>query len=93
MGYKKVNVILERGFYSKDNINALYKHHQKFVIVVQLRLKFVKDVLEQDRVNLTLSSNLETQFNTYGVCRTISWDYEQDCPYNGDVIQHAFPLK
>ena len=74
MGYKKVNVIFDRGFYSKDNINALYKHHQKFVIGVQLKLKYVKGVLEQERENLKLWSNFETQFNTYGVCRTINWE-------------------
>ena len=87
MGYKKVNVIFDRGFYSKDNINALYKHHQKFVIGVQLKLKYVKGVLEAERENLKLWSNFETQFNTYGVCRTINWEYEQERPYKGDVIK------
>lgn len=57
MGYKKINVIFDRGFYSKDNINALYKHHQKFVIGVQLKLKYVKDVLEAEHENLKLWSN------------------------------------
>lgn len=38
MGYKKVNVILDRGFYSKKNIDELYKLHQKFVIGVRLGL-------------------------------------------------------
>ena len=41
MGYKKVNVILDRGFYSKSNIDALFKNHQKFVIGVKLSLKYV----------------------------------------------------
>lgn len=87
MGYKKVNVILDRGFYSRDNINALYKHHQKFIIGVQLRLKFVKEVLEEERENLQLWSHLETQFNTYGVCRTITWEYEEERPYKGDTLK------
>ncbi|MDV2888419.1 hypothetical protein RYX45_24975, partial [Alkalihalophilus pseudofirmus] len=25
------------------------------------------------------------QFGTYGICRTIEWDYEQMRPYKGDV--------
>lgn len=87
MGYKKVNVILDRGFYSRANINALYQHHQKFIIGIQLRLKYVKTILEEERENLKLWSNLETQFNTYGVCRTIQWDYEQHRPYKGDVLK------
>jgi len=87
MGYKKVSVILDRGFYSKSNIDALYKNHQKFVIGVKLGLKYVKEVLDQERDNLRLWSNLQTQFGAYGICRTIDWEYEQDRPYKGDIIK------
>jgi transposase len=87
MGYKKVNVILDRGFYSKDNINALFKNHQKFIIGVKLGLKYVKEVLETERKDLQLWSNFQPQFGAYGVCKTIDWDYEQERPYKGDVIK------
>ncbi len=87
MGYRKVNVILDRGFYSKKNINELYKNHQKFVIGVKLGLKYVKEALEAERENLKLWSNLKTQFGAYGVCKTIEWEYEQDRPYKGDVFK------
>lgn len=87
MGYKKVSVILDRGFYSKDNINLLYKNHQKFIIGVKLGLNYVKEVLEEERENLQLWSNLKTQFGAYGICRTIDWDYEQERPYKGDVLK------
>ena len=87
MGYKKVNVILDRGFYSRDNLNSLFKNHQKFVIGVKLGLNYVKEVLDQERDNLRLWSNLETQFGTYAICRSIEWDYEQERPYKGDVIK------
>ncbi|MEA4880310.1 MAG: transposase, partial [Synergistaceae bacterium] len=62
MGYKKVSVILDRGFYSKENIDLLYRNHQKFIIGVKLGLKYVKEVLEEERENLQLWSNLQTQF-------------------------------
>lgn len=87
MGYKKVNVILDRGFYSKANIDALFKNHQKFVIGVKLSLKYVKALLEEEREKLKRWSNLQIQFGAYGICRTIEWDYEQERPYKGDVIQ------
>ena len=87
MGYRKVNVILDRGFYSKGNIDLLYKNHQKFVIGVKLSLKYVKDSLNEEREKLKSWSNLQTQFGTYGVCRTIDWEYEQERPYKKDVIQ------
>lgn len=86
MGYEKVSVVLDRGFYSKENINALYKNHQKFIIGVKLGLNYVKDVLEEERENLKLWSNLDTQFGTYAVCKTIDWDYEQYRPYKNDTL-------
>jgi hypothetical protein len=87
MGYRKVSVILDRGFYSKSNVDELYKNHQKFVIGVKLGLKYVKAVLEEERENLKLWSNLQTQFGAYGLCRTIEWEYEQERPYKGDIIK------
>lgn len=87
MGYKKVNVILDRGFYSRDNVNALFKNHQKFIVGVKLSLGYVKTVLDQERETLKLWGNLETQFGIYGLGRMIEWDYEQERPYKGDTIQ------
>ena len=87
MGYKKVSVILDRGFYSRENINELYKNNQKFIIGVKLGINYVKEVLEQERENLKLWSHLESQFNTYGICKTIEWDYEQKRPQKGDTLK------
>jgi hypothetical protein len=40
----------------------------------------------EERENLKRWSNLLTQYGTYGVCRTIAWDYEQKRPCIGDVL-------
>lgn len=85
LGYKKVSVILDRGFYSKSNIDGLYQHHQKFIIGVKLGLSYVKKILDEEKENLKRWSNLQTQFGTYGLCRTIEWEYEQERPYKGDI--------
>ena len=87
MGYKKVRIVLDRGFYSKKNVDLLYKSHQKFLVGVKLGLNYVKSVLEEERANLRLWSNLKTQFGTYGICRSINWDYEQERSYKGDTIK------
>ncbi|MDD4297853.1 MAG: IS1634 family transposase [Ruminiclostridium sp.] len=87
MGYKKVRVVLDRGFYSKKNIDLLYKSHQKFLIGVKLGLNYVKGVLEEERTSLDLWSNLITGFGTHGICRQIDWDYEQERPYKSDTTK------
>ena len=80
MGYKKVKVVMDRGFYSKTNIDMLYKNHQKFIMGVKLGLKFVSNILEEERGNLAIWTNLQSQFGTYGICRPIQWEYEQKRP-------------
>lgn len=87
LGYKKINVILDRGFYSKKNIDELYRNHQKFVIGVRLRLKYVKGILEEKRDCLESWSNLQTQFGIYGVCQKFEWEYEQERSRKGDVLK------
>ena len=87
MGYRKVSVILDRGFYSKENIDGLYKNHQKFVIGVKLSLRYVKDALTAERANLKQWPNLQRQFSAYGICRRIDWEYEQERPYKGDTLK------
>lgn len=42
LGYEKLKVVLDRGFFSVTNINDLYKHHLKFLIAAKLSLKLVK---------------------------------------------------
>lgn len=31
LGYGKIKLVMDRGFYSRDNINALYRQHYKFI--------------------------------------------------------------
>ena len=87
LGYQKVNVVLDRGFYSKQNIDGLFQHHQKFLIGLKVGLLYVKAFLEEEREHLKRWSNLQTQFGAYGLCRSIDWEYEQERPYKGDTLK------
>jgi len=87
MGYKKVKIVLDRGFYSKNNVDHLFKNHQKFLVGVKLGLNYVKEILEEERANLQQWTNLDKQFGTYGICKTIDWNYEQERPYKGDTLK------
>ena len=42
LGYEKVKLVMDRGFYSADNINALYKDHLKFLCGTSTALNFAK---------------------------------------------------
>ena len=49
LGYKKIKVVLDRGFFSAHNINGLYRHHLKFLIAAKISLKLVKEHLDTVR--------------------------------------------
>ena len=51
-----------------------------------MSLTYVKELLEEERDNLQVWSNLHAQFGVYGLCRTIVWDYEQHRPYKKDLL-------
>jgi len=87
MGYKKIKLVLGRGFYSQKNINALFAHHQKFIVGTRLNLTYVNRLLEEERENLNLWTHLQGQFGVYGLCRSIEWEYEQLRPYKGDTLK------
>jgi transposase len=89
MGYKKTNILLDRGFYSRENINHLFTHHQKFIIGVKLSLNFVRNALEAERDTLGVWSNLHPDFGVYGIMHAITWDYERVRPYKKDVVKET----
>ena len=45
LGFGKTKFVMDRGFYSEQNINGLYQEHIKFLIGVKLSLSFIKKTL------------------------------------------------
>lgn len=56
---------MDRGFYSEENINGLYREHVKFLVGTRLSLKFIKknldDVYEDDHLNYNINMYEENQ--------------------------------
>lgn len=87
LGIKKIKVVLDRGFYSRENINACFTHHQKFLVGVSVRLKYVREAIDEAKGDLEQWCNLYRQYNTYGMCKTLAWDYEYERPRIGDTVK------
>ncbi len=87
LGYKKVKLVMDRGFYSENNINALYQKHLKFLIGTKLSLKYVKAELDKARDEMRSWTNYSQKYNLYAKTSTISWKYTQKRPYKGDEIK------
>lgn len=78
---------MDRGFYSEDNINGLYKEHIKFLVGTRLTLKFIRKHLDEVYDDVRMFVNYDEGIRTYGYTVTASWDYTQERPNKGDVIR------
>lgn len=85
--YKKIKLVMDRGFYSEDNINALYQNHLKFLIGVKVSLKYVQAELIKARPLLRQWENFHPAYNLYIHSSMITWTYSQERPNKGDVLE------
>ena len=87
LGLGKTKFVMDRGFYSEDNINGLYREHVKFLVGVKLSLKFIKKNLDVIYDDIRMFTNYDESIETYGYTVQAEWDYTQERPYKGDVIK------
>ena len=73
LGYPKVKLVTDRGFYSADNVNGLYQNHIKFLMSAGTSLSFVKKAIESEE-NLVIRSMMTNMISLY--TQTIIGDYK-----------------
>lgn len=73
----KVNLVMDRGFYSADNINALYRNHHKFLISAKTSLKFIKEKLDDIRGDFACRANWLSKTGLFAKSFTMDWDYTE----------------
>ena len=87
LGFGRTKFVMDRGFYSEDNINGLYREHVKFLVGVKLSLKFIKKHLDEVYDDIRMFTNYDEGIATYGYPVSAEWDYSQERPYKGDIIK------
>jgi len=77
---------MDRRFYSKENIDSLYKKHLKFLMSVSMGLKFLRINLEPLYDEFRSFDHYNSTYELY--CHTVrtSWNYEQVRPYKNEVV-------
>ncbi len=86
LGYEKIKLVMDRGYYSADNINTLYKEHLKFLCGTSTSLKFAGDYIREIGSDKDRYEHYNSDLELYVFTKTIAWDYEQERPYKGDTI-------
>jgi len=86
LGYDKIKLVMDRGFYSEVNINGLYQNHYKFLIATKTSLKFIRKELDKVMDTLNTWPNYSEKYELYSTMIPITWNYSQQRPYKGDII-------
>ncbi len=87
LNIKKVKLVLDRGFYSQANINAMYQHHYKFLLGAKISLKFIKKHLDDVRDTMVTRSNYSARHALYVRSFSTDWNYSEVKPRSAEVIK------
>lgn len=87
LGYRKVRLVMDRGYYSAENINGLYRQHYKFLVGANTTLSYVKSFIQELGDSIRNYEHYNDQYKVYYAGRTIAWDYTQERPYKGDTLR------
>jgi transposase len=92
LGYSKVKLVMDRGFYSEYNINCLYRNHAKFLLSVKMSLAFIRKELDAIYDTFRSFEHYNEDYELY--CRTIrtTWNYTQEHPHKGETVQESHRL-
>jgi transposase len=83
----KMRFCMDRGFYSKKNIDALMAAHMKFLIGVKVSLSYVREALRENRDTLHSGSSYDADRAIYGLKVALPWEFEQEHVRAGTVKQ------
>lgn len=85
LGFSKVKLVMDRGFYSEDNINALFQARLKFLISAKMSLALVRKELDTIYDRFRSFEHYSEKYELY--CHTVrtEWRYTQHRAYKGDT--------
>ena len=88
-GYSRVRLVMDRGFYRKDNINGLFQNHVKFLVSVRMSLVFIQKELDAFYDTFRSFGQYREDHGRYYQTVRTTRDYTQNRPYKGDTLQES----
>jgi hypothetical protein len=85
----KVKLVMDRGFYSEANINALFQKHYKFLISTKISLHFVKRKLDEVCGTMVSRPHYTSRYGLYYDSFMMDWDYCETKKRSGEVINDS----
>jgi len=86
LGFPKVKLVMDRGFYSKENISALYETHRKFIVSAKMSLGFIQKELDAHYEGFRSYEYYIPDYELYAHTIQTNWEYTHKRPYKGDTV-------
>jgi transposase len=83
----KLKLVLDRGFYSANNINALYHGHHKFLIAVKNNSEFISGFLEKATTEMHDFGHYNADQEVYQWGSMGEWPYVQNDRYGNTPLK------
>lgn len=87
LGFDKVKLVMDRGFYSEANINALLGERLKFIIAAGTHLAYVRRHIDGIYDSIRSFENLDEQYGLYSSTIRTDWEFQKERPNKKDVIR------
>lgn len=87
LDYDKVKLVMDRGFYSENNINDLYKKHYKFLIGAKTSLRLVNKELDKVRDTMCSRRNYSSGHEIYYHSVLTDWEYTEEKKRSGETLK------
>ncbi|NQT60801.1 MAG: IS1634 family transposase [Bacteroidetes bacterium] len=82
----KVKMVMDRGFYSEDNLHAFYKNHYKFLIGAKSSLKFIQKHLDPVRETIRTRAYYHSTYQLGCYTVMTNWPYKKVKKRSGEVV-------
>ena len=76
LGFSKVRLVMDRGFYSEANINALYRQHRTFLLSAKNSLRLVRTALDPIYDQFRTFEHYDSHYELYTRSVRTYWAYK-----------------
>lgn len=81
-----ITLIMDRGFFSEANINALYEKRYKFLMGARIGLLFIQKVLDPVRESMKSRTTYSSEAGVHFYTEMVSWRYQETQKRSGEIV-------
>lgn len=76
LGFHKIKLVMDRGFYSQNNLQALFEKHVQFLIAAKTQVRWIQECIEAAKPYLQHFSAYDPSQQMYCTSTTETWREE-----------------